>query len=48
LLFSIPLQACAAGDGVSESWGCGETWLRVSNLPGTQFYRATPDNDLPF
>jgi len=37
------------GDGgVFESWDKGETWRHVSNLPATQFYRATPDNDLPF
>jgi photosystem II stability/assembly factor-like uncharacterized protein len=37
------------GDGgVFESWDRGETWRHVSNLPATQFYRATPDNDAPF
>jgi len=37
------------GDGgVFESSDRGETWRHVSNLPATQFYRATPDNDLPF
>jgi len=37
------------GDGgVFESWDRGETWRHVSNLPTTQFYRATPDNDSPF
>jgi photosystem II stability/assembly factor-like uncharacterized protein len=37
------------GDGGAyESWDRGETWRHVSNLPVTQFYRATPDNDLPF
>jgi photosystem II stability/assembly factor-like uncharacterized protein len=37
------------GDGgVFESWDRGETWRHVSNLPATQFYRATPDNDTPF
>jgi photosystem II stability/assembly factor-like uncharacterized protein len=37
------------GDGgVFETWDRGETWRHVRNLPATQFYRATPDNDLPF
>ena len=37
------------GDGgVYESWDMGETWRHVRNLPTTQFYRATPDNDAPF
>jgi photosystem II stability/assembly factor-like uncharacterized protein len=37
------------GDGgVYESWDRGETWRHVRNLPTTQFYRATPDNDTPF
>jgi photosystem II stability/assembly factor-like uncharacterized protein len=37
------------GDGgIYESWDHGETWRHVRNLPTTQFYRATPDNDSPF
>ncbi len=37
------------GDGgVYESWDLGDTWRHVGNLPATQFYRATPDNDFPF
>ncbi len=37
------------GDGgVYESWDRGQLWRHVRNLPVTQFYRATPDNDLPF
>ena len=37
------------GDGgVYESWDRGESWRHVSNLPVTQFYRGTPDNDAPF
>lgn len=37
------------GDGgVYESWDRGGTWRHVRNLPVTQFYRATPDNDFPF
>jgi len=37
------------GDGgVYESWDQGDTWRHVQNLPATQFYRATPDNDFPF
>jgi photosystem II stability/assembly factor-like uncharacterized protein len=37
------------GDGgVYESWDRGQLWRHVRNLPATQFYRATPDNDSPF
>ncbi len=37
------------GDGgVYETWDKGEGWRHVSNLPATQFYRGTPDNDVPF
>jgi len=37
------------GDGgVYESWDRGELWRHVRNLPATQFYRSTPDNDFPF
>ncbi len=37
------------GDGgVFESWDRGQLWRHVRNLPTTQFYRATPDNDTPF
>jgi len=37
------------GDGgVYESWDGGELWRHVRNLPVTQFYRSTPDNDAPF
>lgn len=37
------------GDGgVYETWDRGETWLHIQNLPVTQFYRSTPDNDFPF
>jgi photosystem II stability/assembly factor-like uncharacterized protein len=37
------------GDGgVYETWDRGQLWRHVRNLPATQFYRATPDNDTPF
>lgn len=37
------------GDGgVYETWDRGELWRHVRNLPVTQFYRSTPDNDFPF
>jgi photosystem II stability/assembly factor-like uncharacterized protein len=37
------------GDGgVYETFDRGEKWRHVSNLPTTQFYRSTPDNDFPF
>ena len=37
------------GDGgVYESWDRGQLWRHVRNLPVTQFYRGTPDNDTPF
>lgn len=34
--------------GVYESWDLGDTWHFKSSLPITQFYRVTPDDDLPF
>ncbi|MDX1571888.1 MAG: hypothetical protein R3200_15510 [Xanthomonadales bacterium] len=34
--------------GIYESWDRGANWRHVRNLPITQFYRATPDNDEPF
>ncbi len=34
--------------GVYESFDQGATWNYKSNLSITQFYRVTPDNDLPF
>jgi len=34
--------------GIYESWDRGDNWRHVRNLPITQFYRATPDNDAPF
>ncbi len=37
------------GDGgVYETWDRGQLWRHIDNLPATQFYRATPDNDTPF
>ncbi len=37
------------GDGgIYESWDRGQTWRHMRNLPVAQFYRATPDNDVPF
>ncbi len=37
------------GDGgVYESWDRGQTWRHMRNMPVAQFYRATPDNDVPF
>jgi len=37
------------GDGgMYVSWDWGENWSHVQNLPATQFYRVTPDNDSPF
>jgi len=37
------------GDGgIFESWDRGQMWRHVRNLPTTQFYRGTPDNDFPF
>ncbi len=34
--------------GIYQSFDGGENWRFVENLPIAQFYRATPDNDLPF
>ncbi|MFK7956520.1 MAG: WD40/YVTN/BNR-like repeat-containing protein [Lysobacterales bacterium] len=34
--------------GIYQSWDAGANWRFVENLPIAQFYRATPDNDLPF
>ncbi len=34
--------------GIYESFDQGATWSYKSNLSITQFYRVTPDNDLPF
>jgi len=34
--------------GVYESWDRGGNWRFMANLPVTQFYKATPDNDFPF
>jgi len=34
--------------GLYQSFDRGDTWKFVSNLPVTQFYKVTVDNDLPF
>jgi photosystem II stability/assembly factor-like uncharacterized protein len=34
--------------GLYQSFDKGETWKYVSNLPVTQFYKVSVDNDLPF
>ncbi|MFO7762859.1 MAG: hypothetical protein R6V61_03915 [Wenzhouxiangellaceae bacterium] len=34
--------------GIYDSYDRGRNWRHVRNLPITQFYRVTPDNDEPF
>jgi photosystem II stability/assembly factor-like uncharacterized protein len=34
--------------GVYETWDRAETWHFKPNLPVTQFYKGTPDDDFPF
>ena len=34
--------------GLYETWDRGTTWQFKPNLPITQFYKATPDDDFPF
>jgi photosystem II stability/assembly factor-like uncharacterized protein len=34
--------------GLYESWDLGKEWKFVANLPVTQFYKLSLDNDLPF
>lgn len=34
--------------GIYESWDAAQTWDYKSNLPITQFYRVSTDNDTPF
>jgi photosystem II stability/assembly factor-like uncharacterized protein len=34
--------------GIYESFDKGETWKYAANLPVTQFYKVSVDNDLPF
>ncbi len=37
------------GDGgIYESFDAGNKWRHIQNLPIVQFYRITPDNDVPF